>query len=294
MYSDLDIDLIRTSLAAHGGNSTKVGEELAPRLGRKPETIARKACRVRAAMLADAAHRETKEDAIKELAGTYNVLCIPDLHHPASHPDALRHCKQVYAEYDCNLVVVMGDWFDLHSFGRWDVDPDAPGPANELEEAIQAAQPWYHAFPNALCCVGNHDTRIAKKAFRAGMPTSLVHSISTIYQCPPGWRWNYRHTVDGVVYMHGNRASKWAVQRVMQHALELGRSCVIGHHHFGAGVQYLHQRDEERPIFGMATGAAIDDGHRYFEYASSGNRQAVAGCGVVLKGRDARFIPMGG
>ena len=33
MYSDLDIDLIRASLAAHGGNSTKVGEELAPRLG---------------------------------------------------------------------------------------------------------------------------------------------------------------------------------------------------------------------------------------------------------------------
>ena len=40
------------------------------------------------------------------------VLAVGDIHAPVDHPKYLKFCKDLYDEYDCNEVVLIGDVVD--------------------------------------------------------------------------------------------------------------------------------------------------------------------------------------
>ncbi len=42
------------------------------------------------------------------------ILVIGDLHEPFCLDSYLQHCKDVYAKYNCNRVVFIGDVIDNH------------------------------------------------------------------------------------------------------------------------------------------------------------------------------------
>lgn len=215
----------------------------------------------------------------------HRVLVIPDMHHPFCHQDTLSFLLAVQDKYNTDTVVCLGDEIDAHAFSKYPMDPDGYTAGKELSAAIETLQPFYKAFPNVLMCESNHTVRPWKKAFEAGLPQSFLPTYATIMKSPDGWIWQKRHEVDGVIYIHGD-SGKSGFTAHINYMKAFKRSVVIGHIHSFAGVNY------EGEHFGMNTGCLIDIEAYCFKYARGMPINVNLGCGVVIDGKEAYFVPM--
>ena len=68
-------------------------------------------------------------------------------------------------------MIFIGDLIDSHGWSYHEHDPDGMSAGDELNLAINQIKDWYHAFPDADVCVGNHDRMHARKMFTAGVPS---------------------------------------------------------------------------------------------------------------------------
>lgn len=213
------------------------------------------------------------------------VLVIPDMHHPFCHPDALDFLTAVRDAYRTDAVVCLGDELDAHAFSRYPMDPDGMTAGKELKEGVEHLRPFYLAFPDVLVCESNHTVRPWKKAFDAGLPAAFLPAVSKILDAPDGWVWKRSHSVDGVLYTHGDngKSGQYAAANYMKQAKQ---SVVIGHVHAYGSVFW------EGPHFGMNAGCLIDRDAYCFKYAKGALLDVSIGCGVVIEGRAAYFVPM--
>lgn len=223
------------------------------------------------------------------IKSTKNTLVIGDLHLPFIHKDYLAHCQRVQEKYNCDEIVFIGDVFESHALGFWPHDPSGMSAGSELSQAIASAQPWYKAFPVAKICIGNHDERYFRQAFKAGIPTAYLRGYNEVFKCPDNWNWQHGHTMDNVLYAHGTGyTGKDAAMRV---ASESMMSAVIGHTHSWGGVQWIGTHNAA--IFALNVGCGVDESAYPMRYAAHMRRKPVLGCGVVLdSGRVAHFEPM--
>lgn len=212
------------------------------------------------------------------------VLAIGDLHAPFTHPDALDFLVYVRDRFNPTIICAMGDEVDFHAFARWPMDPDGLSPGKELAAAVETLIPFYREFPNVLVCESNHTVRPWKKSFEAGLPEAFLPTYAKLLNAPDGWHWAIEHEIDGVVYVHGdpycgkNADSKWRQEK--------HKSAVIGHVHSFAGVRYHGN------LFSMNVGCLIDDKAYAFKYARKMPVKVNLGCGLVVNGESAFFIPM--
>lgn len=212
------------------------------------------------------------------------VLAIPDLHCPFEHPDALAFLKAVKSKFVPTTIVCLGDEMDGHAFSRYMPDPDGDGPGQELARSIEHLIPFYKEFPEVLVCESNHTIRGWKKGFDAGLPQSFLRTVETVLEAPDGWRWASHHEIDGVFYTHGdpfhgvNADRKWRQEK--------NQSVVIGHIHAHAGVKY------HGSLFSANMGCLIDDEAYAFKYARKMPVRVNLGCGLIINGQVAHFIPM--
>lgn len=213
------------------------------------------------------------------------VLVIPDLHCPWNHPDALAFLCAVRDRYKTNDVVCLGDEIDAMAFSRYPKDPDAPSAGRELELAISALEPFYKAFPAMKVCESNHTIRPWKKGYEAGLPASFLPTLSKVLRAPDGWEWRNRWEVDGVFYHHGDMGVSGFTAHI-QLMRKLKQSVVIGHLHSFAGANY------EGSLFAMNTGCLIDTAAICFKYAKNLPIPVSLGCGIVIDGKQAHFIPL--
>jgi len=88
-----------------------------------------------------------------------------------------------------------------------------------------------------------------------------------------------------VDYKHGT--GKSGAMAHINHAKATGRSTCIGHIHAFAAVNYLR-----RGFFAANFGCLIDKHAPCFAYASEMDDNIVLGCGIVIGGREAIFVPM--
>lgn len=213
------------------------------------------------------------------------VLVIPDTHHPFQHPDALDFLCAVYEQAQLDTVVHLGDEMDGHSFSRYTMDVDAMTPKAELAATIEALRPWYRAFPNVKVCESNHTVRPWKKAYEAGLPDTFLPSYAQALDAPDGWQWRDMWEIDGVLYFHGDKgkSGKYAHRNYVD---AYHKSCVIGHIHAHAGINW------DGNLFGMNAGCLIDERAYAFKYAKAYTGKVNLGCGIVLNGKEAYFIPM--
>lgn len=219
--------------------------------------------------------------------GTKRVLVIPDLQCPFEHADSVPFLKAVAKRYRTDTVVCIGDSMDFHAMSRWSPDPSGYGPAEEYSRGIKSMKAVYAAFPNAVEVVSNHNARVAKRVFDAGIPEQFVKGYEELMQYPPGWSVAECVEIDGVVYEHGHTQGGENAAKVL--AKHNGQSTVIGHHHTHAGVQYMANRNHM--IWGMNAGCLVDIDAYAFRYAREQKFKPTLGCGVVICGVP-HFIPM--
>ena len=210
------------------------------------------------------------------------VLVIGDLHEPFCLDGYLQHCKDIYAKYNCNQVVFIGDVIDNHYASFHDPDPDGMGGGDELDLAIHKLSKWYEAFPIADVCIGNHDRIVSRKAFAGGVPKQWIKELSEVLETE---RWNYdsRFVYDNVQYIHGEsgRATKKAKDDMM--------STVQGHRHTEMFTEYAVGANYK--IFGCAVGCGIDNTSYAMAYGKHFKKPAI-GCAVIFGGEFAINIPM--
>jgi len=220
-----------------------------------------------------------------------NTLVIGDTHIPFEHQEYLPFCKRVQKAWKCSRVVHIGDLVDNHAISYHEHDPDGWSPLSEMEEADSHLAPWFKAFPKLYLCRGNHDSLVNRKGKTVGLPTRCFAEFRDIWKLPIDWFDSFEWEFDNVIYKHGTGSSgKYAH---VQCAVDARQSCVIGHTHATAGVEWLANSKEI--IFGMNVGCGVDRKTYAFKYGKDFRRKPILGCGVVSvssKGTNAQFVPM--
>ena len=212
---------------------------------------------------------------------------VGDLHLPFSHPNYQRFCIDTFEKWNVSKIHFIGDIADQHATSNWTANVNGWSAGHEFNEAVKDVQSWYKLFPAASVSIGNHDERIQRKAFAAGLPDRYLKRYRNTWQ-PPRWRWELQHTFDGVQYLHGTGSS--GRDAAYTRARDTRQSLVMGHIHSFPGVKY-HANDSSL-IFGLNVGCGIDATSYAANYQRQYATRPVLGCGVVLDGHAAFFVPM--
>lgn len=211
------------------------------------------------------------------------VLVVGDLHAPATHPGYLAFCRDIFAGWDCDRVVFIGDIVDWHRVSRHVKNSKTRGASDEYREALQEVRRWRDTFPVADVTEGNHDKRIRRASWDAEIPEEALKGYRELWQTPR-WTWHVDDqayvVIDDVNYSHGTTAS--GTQPALGLASLLGQSAVIGHFHKLAAINWIARPDVRR--FGMSVGCGVDAHHPSMRYGAEYALKGVLSCGVVIDG----------
>lgn len=215
------------------------------------------------------------------------VLAIGDLHAPFVRRGYLEHCLSVYRDLALDTVVLLGDEADNHAISYHDKNPDGYSAGVELSKAKKVLQKWMRAFPVAKVCISNHGSLFYRKAFTHGLPVSALRSYAELWGAPEEWRWETRHVIDGVQYIHGTGFS--GPTGALNAAKRSRQSTVIGHIHAHAGITWTASSKDI--LFGMNVGCGIDHRAYAFDYGRDMPDKPIVGCGFVIDGMPG-YAPM--
>ena len=208
------------------------------------------------------------------------VLVIPDLHEPVTHPAALQFCKDLYAQWNCDRVVFIGDVVDWHGISFHARHPSAPRPKEEYRLAWERVARWVTTFPVAKVCIGNHDERPERLAASVNIPTEFLIGYNQMWACPD-WHWAHDHVIDDVYYFHGtNNGGLYPAANVQK---TMAMSVVMGHVHSRSNI--VSTATPFKRFFGMDTGCLVDDRAFAFAYGRHMKRRSVLSAGVIIDGQ---------
>lgn len=215
------------------------------------------------------------------------ILACGDPHEPVCRKGYLQFCKDLYYEWDCDTVVIIGDLSDWSAISFHAQNPEAPGPKDEYGLAKHGIQKWYEAFPDGIVTIGNHDARPKRLAESVSIPAKFIRDYNDLWETPR-WKWVHHVIIDNVYYCHGHGKGGGNTP-AFNNAKKMGMSVVMGHFHSKGGVVWAAS-----PLnrwFGMDTGCGVDDEAYAFAYAKEQTARSVLGAGVVLDGTPY-FEPM--
>lgn len=222
-----------------------------------------------------------------------NVLVIGDTHCPAMldhYPDFLA---EIYDAWDCDQVVHIGDLVDFHGISFHTKEFGIPDVEREIAEARTQVQALTELFPEVQYLTGNHSALPVRQAQEAGLPPSLVLSLSEILGLPDTWKVHPRYTdlvIDDVIYRHGDKGRSNQTNAAFLNAQNEFMSVVQGHMHSQGGV--LYGANQFKRYFGMQVGCGVDPRSPYLNYSKVYSKRPMLGCGVVLDGERAVFEPL--
>lgn len=208
------------------------------------------------------------------------ILVIGDLHSPCTRKGYMQFCLDLYEEWDCNKVVLIGDVVDWAAISFHANNPEAPGPHDEYKMALDAIQEWYKAFPKAIVTIGNHDARPKRVAESVNIPAKFIRDYADLWKTPK-WQWVQSIIIDDVFYCHGHKkgGGKTPAFNLSQ---KMGMSVCLGHWHSRGGK--LWSANPLRRWFGMDIGCGVDDTAYAFAYAAEQTQRSILGAGIVLDG----------
>ena len=158
-----------------------------------------------------------------------------------------------------------------------DHDPNGRSPADEMKLTDAHLLKWFKAFPVARLCLGNHDRLVDRKGKTNGLPERCFKKFRDIWNLPLDWIDDFSHEIEGVKYMHGTGYSGRMAH--LNAAIDNRMSCVIGHLHSTAGIEY--SANDVDCIWGMNVGCGIDKKAYAFDYGRDFKLKPIISCGVV-------------
>jgi predicted phosphodiesterase len=206
-----------------------------------------------------------------------NILVVGDSHEPFCKSGYLEFCQRIHKELKCDEVIHVGDLVDNHAISYHEHDPNGRSPIDEMEQTDKALQRWFKAFPSVKLCRGNHDHLVDRKGKTNGLPTRCFKDFRDIWNLPKSWKDDFHFIIDGVKYTHGTGYS--GRMGHLNCAMDNRMSCVIGHLHSSAGIEY--SANELDCIWGMNVGCGIDRKAYAFEYGRDIKQKPVLAAGVV-------------
>lgn len=217
------------------------------------------------------------------------VLAFSDDHLPAVVDGRVEFLKDLYKAWKCDTVVHCGDFLDFHAISAHQTEADARGALDEMEEAIEAAQAYYKAFPKMTLILGNHDLRIIRAANEAKLPKNWIKPFGEIIGAPKGWRVvDHPILIDNVLYDHEFQGSGMNAHRAK--AIREGINVVGGHLHAHAGISYV--ANTHSLTWGMNLGCGIDVESYHARYGKKFKDKPIIGAGTILDGMYPYFEPM--
>lgn len=231
---------------------------------------------------------QAEHDLIVSNRNGNNIGIIGDTHEPFTHPQYRDFCYETFNKYGVSRIIHIGDEVDNHALSYHESDPDGMSAGKEAEEAQKNMDKWYQTFPDVTVMVGNHSALPYRQAMTSGIPKRFIKSYEEIWSAPPGWDWQLRIEIDGVLYTH---IGKGGITGALKFAIENRQSSVTGHAHSYGGCQYSASHNDM--IFGMNVGCGIEIRSYSFAYGKNFSVRPTLGCGVVTdNGHKGFFIPM--
>jgi predicted phosphodiesterase len=210
------------------------------------------------------------------------VLVIGDTHCPFDLDTYLDFLVDTYNNYNCNMVVHIGDEIDNCYSSYHESDADGFGGGQELNLAIQRLNRYYKVFPEVTVIIGNHSRMVMRKAQTGGIPKKWIKDYNEVLEVP-NWEFKVSTEIDDVLYIHGEAGTARTKAKA-----DLQSVCQ-GHLHTQLYCEYFVGRNNR--IFGLQVGCGIDHEAYAFNYAKAGKKPAI-GCGVVIGGTQAIAVPM--
>lgn len=215
------------------------------------------------------------------------ILVLSDMHHPYSHPDLIPFLKAVKSKYKPTDVVCIGDEADFHDASFHDSDPDLDSAGVELEKAIKGLKPVYKMFPKCTVVESNHGSMVLRKALVGKIPRKAIRSYNEILDAPKGWKWIFDviiKTPTGPVYFcHGKSAAPGRL------ASQYGMSCVQGHYHEKAQINYIST--PEKLMFDAHTGCLANDKSLALGYNKINPKRPIVSI-LIIENGIPQLIPM--
>jgi len=221
------------------------------------------------------------------------VLVIGDTHCPAMLAQYPEFLSDMYDAWNCDKVVHIGDLSDFHAISFHQKEFGLESIETELDMARHQVSELTAVFPEVEYLTGNHSALPARQAKEAGLPPSMLLSLSELMDLPEGWTVHPRHydlVIDGVIYRHGDKGRSNQINAAFLNAQLEFQSVVQGHFHAQAGVTY--GANQSRRYFGLQVGCGTDPRSPYMNYSKIYSKRPLLGCGIVIDGEYATFEPL--
>ena len=175
------------------------------------------------------------------------ILVIPDSHaHPDFNNDRYSWLSRLTIDLKPDVVVDIGDWFDMHSLCTYDKGTkgfQGRRYKDDISAGVEAQDRFYvplkrrkKKMPLMLRCLGNHEQRISRAIDREPEMLDGVIGLSDLESKQYGWR---EHPFLEVVNVNGVNFSHYFTSGLMGRPVASARalllnqnaSCIQGHAH---------------------------------------------------------------
>lgn len=216
---------------------------------------------------------------------TQKVVIAGDTHFPFHNQKALMATYDIISEVKPDMVIQMGDLYDMFSYSKYARGMNLTTPQEECTRARQAAESFWKECrkraPKAklVQLTGNHDERIVKNALYKSpenehVAKSYLDSLMTFDNVKTVNDTKEEFFYDGVCYQHGFR-------KFGEHAVFNQMNTICGHLHRGA-LQF--NENVHGSFFELNVGWLGDKRSPVFSYRSQNKiSKTTLGCGVIDK-----------
>ena len=226
------------------------------------------------------------------------ILAIGDTHFPYVDRKALDRVYDFAERKQPDIIVQMGDLYDLYNFSRYPKSLEVASPRTELRKAIAAATEMWLTL-HALCpdarrvqLLGNHDDRISKQILGKAPEMEGLLDVLDFQRI---WRFEgvttapssdqevvIKHPTQGEIWFHHGHRS-----RIGDHAIYNQANTVTGHLHKGGAV-FKGYRDRTR--WELNAGYIADQTKKPLQYNAQKYADTTPGMGYI-DDDGPRFIP---
>lgn len=205
------------------------------------------------------------------------IAAIPDTHFPFCSLPKLAEARRLVKSFKPDIIIQLGDLYDLFSFSKYPRDPSSIPFTPEVEcqhGRAQAADMWAKLrFDNKRARLiqisdANHDKRVIKRLEEKAPDLAFIGRdwLRTMLTFDGVELLGSQFIVDNIMVEHGNR-------RAGDHARFNQMNTLTGHTH-KARIEYFANRngpywefncgylgDSKAPVFGYKNHNRIDDTH---------------------------------